>query len=77
MYAGKQSLQEVGNATTEAGDQAEHSAYQEMTPKETVDMLKLMEENELIVNNSMVFAENLSKELQVLDEVRGKTAAAF
>ncbi|XP_043378374.1 exocyst complex component 1 isoform X3 [Chelonia mydas] len=39
-----------------------------MTPKETVDMLKLMEENELIVNNSMVFAENLSKELQVLDE---------
>ncbi|EMP32007.1 Exocyst complex component 1 [Chelonia mydas] len=68
ILEGKQSLQEVGNATTEAGDQAEHSAYQEMTPKETVDMLKLMEENELIVNNSMVFAENLSKELQVLDE---------
>ncbi|CAM2120234.1 unnamed protein product [Caretta caretta] len=68
ILEGKQSLQEVGNATAEAGDQAEHSAYQEMTPKETVDMLKLMEENEPIVNNSMVFAENLSKDLQVLDE---------
>uniref|UniRef100_A0A8C0J6X6 Exocyst complex component Sec3 PIP2-binding N-terminal domain-containing protein n=1 Tax=Chelonoidis abingdonii TaxID=106734 RepID=A0A8C0J6X6_CHEAB len=58
----------VGNASAEAGDQAEHSAYQEMTPKETADMLKLMEEYEPIVNNSMAFAEKLSKDLQVLDE---------
>ncbi|XP_067404576.1 exocyst complex component 1-like [Emydura macquarii macquarii] len=65
---GKQSLQEVGNASTEAGDQAEHSTYQEMTPKETADMLKLMEEHEPIVNNSIAFAEKLSKDLQVLDE---------
>uniref|UniRef100_A0A8C3HDK4 Exocyst complex component Sec3 PIP2-binding N-terminal domain-containing protein n=2 Tax=Emydidae TaxID=8476 RepID=A0A8C3HDK4_CHRPI len=68
MLEGKQSLQEVGNASAEAGDQAEHSAYQEMTPKETADMLKLMEEYEPIVNNSMAFAEKLSKDLQVLDE---------
>uniref|UniRef100_A0A674IPK8 Exocyst complex component Sec3 PIP2-binding N-terminal domain-containing protein n=1 Tax=Terrapene triunguis TaxID=2587831 RepID=A0A674IPK8_9SAUR len=68
MLEGKQSLQEVGNASAKAGDQAEHSAYQEMTPKETADMLKLMEEYEPIVNNSMAFAEKLSKELQVLDE---------
>uniref|UniRef100_A0A8C4WH46 Exocyst complex component Sec3 PIP2-binding N-terminal domain-containing protein n=1 Tax=Gopherus evgoodei TaxID=1825980 RepID=A0A8C4WH46_9SAUR len=61
-------LEEVGNASAEAGDQAEHSAYQEMTPKETADMLKLMEEYEPIVNNSMAFAEKLSKDLQVLDE---------
>uniref|UniRef100_A0A674IMZ0 Exocyst complex component Sec3 PIP2-binding N-terminal domain-containing protein n=1 Tax=Terrapene triunguis TaxID=2587831 RepID=A0A674IMZ0_9SAUR len=61
-------LEEVGNASAKAGDQAEHSAYQEMTPKETADMLKLMEEYEPIVNNSMAFAEKLSKELQVLDE---------
>uniref|UniRef100_A0A8C3SLL3 Exocyst complex component Sec3 PIP2-binding N-terminal domain-containing protein n=1 Tax=Chelydra serpentina TaxID=8475 RepID=A0A8C3SLL3_CHESE len=56
------------SAGTEAGDQAKHSAYQEMTPKETADMLKLMEEYEPIVNNSMAFAEKLSKDLQVLDE---------
>uniref|UniRef100_A0A8C8RI36 Exocyst complex component Sec3 PIP2-binding N-terminal domain-containing protein n=1 Tax=Pelusios castaneus TaxID=367368 RepID=A0A8C8RI36_9SAUR len=61
-------LEEVGNANAEAGDQAEHSAYQEMTPKETADMLKLMEEHEPIVNNSIAFAEKLSKDLQVLDE---------
>lgn len=77
MHAGKQSLQEVGNASTEAGDQAEHSTYQEMTPKETADMLKLMEEHEPIVNNSIAFAEKLSKDLQVLDEVRCKVAEAF
>uniref|UniRef100_A0A8C3SMW6 Exocyst complex component Sec3 PIP2-binding N-terminal domain-containing protein n=1 Tax=Chelydra serpentina TaxID=8475 RepID=A0A8C3SMW6_CHESE len=61
-------LEEIRNTSTEAGDQAKHSAYQEMTPKETADMLKLMEEYEPIVNNSMAFAEKLSKDLQVLDE---------
>ncbi|KAM7160745.1 exocyst complex component 1-like isoform 2-T2 [Macrochelys suwanniensis] len=68
LLEGKQSLQEIRNTSTEAGDQAKHSAYQEMTPKETADMLKLMEEYEPIVNNSMAFAEKLSKDLQVLDE---------
>ncbi|XP_044885339.1 exocyst complex component 1-like isoform X5 [Mauremys mutica] len=75
MLEGKQSLQEVGNASAETGDQAEHSAYQEMTPKETADMLKLMEEYEPIVNNSMAFAEKLSKDLQVLDEGNGQVPA--
>ncbi|XP_075752762.1 exocyst complex component 1-like isoform X3 [Pelodiscus sinensis] len=65
---GKQSLPEIGSASAEAGDQAEHSAYQEMTPKETADMLRLMEEYEPIVSNAVAFAEKLSTDLQVLDE---------
>lgn len=47
--------------------------YQEMTPKEAADVLKLMEEYEPLVNNSVVFAEQLSNDLRVLDEVRGGT----
>uniref|UniRef100_A0A663MAW5 Exocyst complex component Sec3 PIP2-binding N-terminal domain-containing protein n=1 Tax=Athene cunicularia TaxID=194338 RepID=A0A663MAW5_ATHCN len=44
------------------------SVYQEMTPKEAADVLKLMEEHEPLVNNSVAFAERLSNDLHVLDE---------
>uniref|UniRef100_A0A8C6Z7A6 Exocyst complex component 1-like n=1 Tax=Nothoprocta perdicaria TaxID=30464 RepID=A0A8C6Z7A6_NOTPE len=44
------------------------SAYQEMSPKEAADMLRLMEQYEPIVNNSVAFAEQLSSDLHVLDE---------
>lgn len=54
--------------------QEELTVYQEMTPKEAADVLKLMEEYEPLVNNSVAFAEQLSNDLQVLDEVRGPRA---
>lgn len=54
--------------------QEELSVYQEMTPKEAADVLKLMEEYEPLVNNSVAFAEQLSNDLHVLDEVRGPRA---
>lgn len=37
-------------------------------------MLRLMEEYEPLVNNSVAFAEQLSNDLHVLDEVRGARA---
>ncbi|XP_062496450.1 exocyst complex component 1-like isoform X1 [Pezoporus occidentalis] len=52
----------------EAESQEELDMYQEMTPKEAADVLKLMEEYEPLVNNSVAFAEQLSNELHVLDE---------
>jgi len=58
----------------ETESQEELSAYQEMTPKEAADVLKLMEEYEPLVNNSVAFAEQLSNDLHVLDEVRGPRA---
>ncbi|XP_009074781.1 PREDICTED: exocyst complex component 1-like [Acanthisitta chloris] len=51
-----------------AESQEELSVYQEMTPKEAADVLKLMEEYEPLVNNSVDFAEQLVKDLHVLDE---------
>uniref|UniRef100_A0A7M4EI23 Exocyst complex component Sec3 PIP2-binding N-terminal domain-containing protein n=1 Tax=Crocodylus porosus TaxID=8502 RepID=A0A7M4EI23_CROPO len=53
---------------SESENQEEDCVYQEMTPKETADMLKLMEEYEPIVNHAAAFAEQLSSDLQVLDE---------
>lgn len=58
----------------ETESQEELSVYQEMTPKEAADVLKLMEEYEPLVNNSVAFAEQLSNDLYVLDEVRGPRA---
>ncbi|XP_064015383.1 exocyst complex component 1-like [Pogoniulus pusillus] len=65
---GRQSPQEERKGTVEAKSQEELSAYQEMTPKEAADVMKLMEEYKPFVNNSMAFAEQLSKDLHVLDE---------
>ncbi|XP_075018650.1 exocyst complex component 1-like [Calonectris borealis] len=65
---GRQRPQEDRKDTAETESQEELSAYQEMTPKEAADVLKLMEEYEPLVNNSVAFAEQLSKDLHVLDE---------
>ncbi|XP_062440588.1 exocyst complex component 1-like [Rhea pennata] len=65
---GRQRHQEDRKDTAETESQEELSAYQEMTAKEAADMLKLMEEYEPIVNNSVAFAEQLSNDLHVLDE---------
>lgn len=65
---GRQRPQEDRKDTAETESQGELSAYQEMTPKEAADVLKLMEEYEPLVNNSVAFAEQLSKDLHVLDE---------
>lgn len=65
---GRQRPQEDRRDTAETGNQEELSAYQEMTPKEAADVLKLMEEYEPLVNNSIAFAEQLSRDLHVLDE---------
>uniref|UniRef100_A0A672U2W8 Exocyst complex component Sec3 C-terminal domain-containing protein n=1 Tax=Strigops habroptila TaxID=2489341 RepID=A0A672U2W8_STRHB len=55
-------------AAEEAESQEELHMYQEMSPKEAADVLKLMEEYEPLVNNSVAFAEQLSNDLHVLDE---------
>ncbi|XP_054244602.1 exocyst complex component 1-like [Indicator indicator] len=65
---GRQSPQQERKDTVEAESQEELSAYQEMTPKEAADVLKLMEEYKPLVNNSVAFAEQLSNDLQMLDE---------
>ncbi|XP_059680572.1 exocyst complex component 1 [Gavia stellata] len=65
---GRQRPQEDRKDTAETESQEELSAYQEMTPKEAADVLKLMEEYEPLVNNSVAFAEQLSNDLHVLDE---------
>ncbi|XP_017670054.1 PREDICTED: exocyst complex component 1-like [Lepidothrix coronata] len=52
----------------EAEGQEGLSCYQEMTPKEAADVLKVLEEHEPLVSNSVAFAEQLSRELHVLDE---------
>lgn len=75
-HTGRQSPQEERKGTVEAKSQEELSAYQEMTPKEAADVMKLMEEYKPFVNNSMAFAEQLSKDLHVLDEVRGPRAVS-
>nr|XP_009688790.1 PREDICTED: exocyst complex component 1-like [Struthio camelus australis]XP_009688800.1 PREDICTED: exocyst complex component 1-like [Struthio camelus australis] len=68
IVEGRQRRQEDRKNTAETESQEELSAYQEMTPKEAADMLRLMEEYEPIVNNSVAFAEQLSNDLHVLDE---------
>ncbi|XP_010178866.1 PREDICTED: exocyst complex component 1-like [Mesitornis unicolor] len=68
MAEGRQRPQKEGKDTAETESQEELSAYQEMTPREAADVLKLMEEHEPLVNNSVAFAEQLSNDLQVLDE---------
>ncbi|XP_009638979.1 exocyst complex component 1 [Egretta garzetta] len=65
---GRQRPQEDREDPAETESQEELSAYQEMTAKEAADVLKLMEEYEPLVNNSMAFAEQLSSDLHVLDE---------
>ncbi|XP_009707286.1 PREDICTED: exocyst complex component 1-like [Cariama cristata] len=65
---GRQRPQEDRKDAAEAESQEELSAYQEMTPKEAADVLKLMEEYEPLVNNSVAFAEQLNNDLHVLDE---------
>ncbi|XP_064884117.1 exocyst complex component 1 isoform X1 [Columba livia] len=65
---GRQRSQEDRKDTAEMESQEELTVYQEMTPKEAADVLKLMEEYEPLVNNSVAFAEQLSNDLQVLDE---------
>ncbi|KAM9538381.1 exocyst complex component 1-like isoform 2-T2 [Guaruba guarouba] len=65
---GRQRLQEDRKDPAEAESQEELNMYQEMTPKEAADVLKLMEEYEPLVNNSVAFAEQLSNDLHVLDE---------
>ncbi|XP_069723925.1 exocyst complex component 1-like [Phaenicophaeus curvirostris] len=65
---GSQRLQEDRKDTAETENQEELSAYQEMTAKEADDVLKLMEEYEPLVSNSVAFAEQLSNDLHVLDE---------
>ncbi|XP_075576733.1 exocyst complex component 1 [Pelecanus crispus] len=65
---GRQRPQEDRKDTAETESQEELSAYQEMTPKEAADVLKLMEEYEPLVNNSVAFAEQLSNDLHVLNE---------
>lgn len=73
-HAGRQRPHEDRKDAAEAEGQEELSAYQEMTPKEAADVLKLMEEYKPLVNNSVAFAEQLSNDLHVLDEVRGPRA---
>ncbi|NWR53933.1 EXOC1 protein, partial [Bucorvus abyssinicus] len=67
-HAGRQRPQEERKDTTAAESQEELSAYQEMTSREAADMLKMMEEYEPLVNNSVAFAEQLNNDLHVLDE---------
>ncbi|KAM6413296.1 LOW QUALITY PROTEIN: exocyst complex component 1-like [Rhynochetos jubatus] len=68
VVEGRQRPQEDGKDTVETESQEELNVYQEMTPKEAADVLKLMEEYEPLVNNSVAFAEQLSNDLHVLDE---------
>ncbi|XP_028923582.1 exocyst complex component 1-like isoform X3 [Ornithorhynchus anatinus] len=65
---GYQRLQEERKADSEFTVPEEETEYQEMTPKESADMLKLMEEYEPLVSNSVAFVERLSRDLQLLDE---------
>ncbi|XP_010218595.1 PREDICTED: exocyst complex component 1-like, partial [Tinamus guttatus] len=65
---GRKEHQEDRKDTVETGSSEGLSAYQEMSPKEAADMLRLMEQYEPIVNNSVAFAEQLSSDLHVLDE---------
>ncbi|KAM6252122.1 exocyst complex component 1-like isoform 2-T2 [Spheniscus humboldti] len=65
---GRQRPPEDGKDTAETESQEELSVYQEMTPKEAADVLKLMEEYKPLVNNSVAFAEQLSNNLHVLNE---------
>ncbi|XP_074003753.1 exocyst complex component 1-like [Numenius arquata] len=65
---GRQGPQEDRKDAAKTESQEELSAYQEMTPKEAADVLRLMEEYEPLVNNLVSFAEQLSNDLHVLDE---------
>ncbi|XP_065545188.1 exocyst complex component 1-like isoform X2 [Lathamus discolor] len=65
---GRQRPPKARKNPAEAESQEELNMYQEMTPKEAADVLKLMEEYEPLVNNSVAFAEQLSSDLHVLDE---------
>ncbi|XP_068871062.1 exocyst complex component 1-like [Aphelocoma coerulescens] len=63
-----QRRQEDGKEAAEAELREELGAYQEVTPEEAADVLELMEEHEPLLDNSVAFAEQLSQELQGLEE---------
>lgn len=65
--------QEDGKEAAERRE--ELGAYQEVTPEEAADVLELMEEHKPLLDNPVAFAEQLSRELQGLEEVRSHGGA--
>ncbi|NXC04688.1 EXOC1 protein, partial [Orthonyx spaldingii] len=60
--------QEDGKEAAGAELQEELGVYQDLTPEEAADVLELLEQHEPLLSNSVAFTEQLSRELQGLDE---------
>ncbi|XP_078520174.1 exocyst complex component 1-like isoform X3 [Lissotriton helveticus] len=65
-YQQKSEESSIEVVTEEAEEEDEE--YQEITPRESADMLWLMEEYAPLVANAEAFTERLAKDLQILDE---------
>lgn len=62
-------VQERTSEPIEVEDEEEIDIYQVLTPKEALDVGKIMEQFDQSISNSEAFAEKMSKDLHVLDEV--------
>lgn len=61
-------VQERTSEPIEVEDEEEIDIYQVLTPKEALDVGKIMEQFDQSISNSEAFAEKMSKDLHVLDE---------
>lgn len=74
VFMGLESVPSGESQSVAGGDEDALDDYQELSTREEQDIESMMEMCEYAISNAEAFAEQLSKELQVLDGVREATA---
>lgn len=74
LFVGLESVPSGESQSVAGGDEDALDDYQELSTREEQDIESMMEMCEYAVSNAEAFAEQLSRELQVLDGVSEATA---
>lgn len=73
LFVGSESVPSGESQSVAGGDEDALDDYQELSTREEQDIESMMEMCEYAISNAEAFAEQLSRELQVLDGVSGAT----
>lgn len=76
LFVGLESVPSGESQSVAGGDEDALDDYQELSTREEQDIESMMEMCEYAISNAEAFAEQLSRELQVLDGVSGVTASS-
>lgn len=74
MFVAPESVPSGESQSVAGGDEDALDDYQELSTREEQDIESMMEMCEYAISNAEAFAEQLSRELQVLDGVSGAHA---